>query len=570
MKKRTISAMLACIMLVSMAACNNAATSSESSSVASEASSSAGSSHVDSSDTSETDTDSNLNPFGTLPLVKETETLSIFTAPPAMVEDITTNDLTKYVEELTNVKIDWQVATTADAGQKISLLLASNTDLPDVFMVKGGISTEQVVSYGSQGYFVPLNDFTANPETNLAKCYEARPVSKGASIAPDGNIYFFPIQDESYHVSYSSKYWLNTDWTERLGLEIPTTIDEFYEVLKAFRDNDANGNGDPNDEVPCAGGLHNFLLNSFVYSAGKDNWLYLEDGVVTPTITQDGFKEALKFYQKLYQENLLAKEIFIISGNQLKMLSGDENGNCLGGTDRQSMGGFVDFGTGRQMDYTAIAPLTGPTGLKQTPLSHFNPTPGFLITKDCENPELAMRWADLFMADPMTNTDYINLHYGVEGRENTWAKAEEGEIALDGTQALYKWTFNWGDTLNTHWYTSVGPCFRSQEFKSAIVADTSSWNQEVVLYNATKENYAPYGADKSLPQLLMTEADAQAISESKTLINSYVAETMARLVTTDADIEAEWPGFLKELDNMGLQQYITSTQNAYDAQYGNL
>ena len=99
MKKRTISAMLACIMLVSMAACNNAATSSESSSAASEVSSSAGSSHVDSSDTSETDTDSNLNPFGTLPLVKETETLSIFTAPPAMVEDITTNDLTKYVKD---------------------------------------------------------------------------------------------------------------------------------------------------------------------------------------------------------------------------------------------------------------------------------------------------------------------------------------------------------------------------------------------------------------------------------------------------------------------------------------
>ena len=39
---------------------------------------------------------------------------------------------------------------------------------------------------------------------------------------------------------------------DHLGLDMPTTTDEFVEVLRAFKDNDANGNGNPNDEIPLA------------------------------------------------------------------------------------------------------------------------------------------------------------------------------------------------------------------------------------------------------------------------------------------------------------------------------
>ena len=69
---------------------------------------------------------------------------------------------------------------------------------------------------------------------------------------PDGNIYSLPNIDGSLHVQYNMKLWINTQWLDNLGLDMPTTTEEFYEVMKAFKEKDANGNGDPNDEIPLS------------------------------------------------------------------------------------------------------------------------------------------------------------------------------------------------------------------------------------------------------------------------------------------------------------------------------
>ena len=71
------------------------------------------------------------------------------------------------------------------------------------------------------------------------------------------------IRDSLYSLGYFNicdgltvytRQFLNMDWMNRLNLQVPTTIDEFTDVLRAFRDNDANGDGDPTNEIPLAGG----------------------------------------------------------------------------------------------------------------------------------------------------------------------------------------------------------------------------------------------------------------------------------------------------------------------------
>ena len=59
---------------------------------------------------------------------------------------------------------------------------------------------------------------------------------------------------------------MRKDWLDRLSLEVPTTWDEWVEVFKAFKEQDANGNGDPNDEIPFTA-MDTSLLYTFDIAA---------------------------------------------------------------------------------------------------------------------------------------------------------------------------------------------------------------------------------------------------------------------------------------------------------------
>src|SRR5690606_41934995 len=85
----------------------------------------------------------------------------------------------------------------------------------------------------------------------------------------DGSVWGLPQWNDCFHCTFPSKMWLNTAWLDRLGLDTPTTPDEFRDVLKAFKEQDPNGNGAA-DEVPLTGatGGHSvlpFLDNPFVH-----------------------------------------------------------------------------------------------------------------------------------------------------------------------------------------------------------------------------------------------------------------------------------------------------------------
>ena len=106
----------------------------------------------DSSDdkSSSTDDESIVTPAGTLPIVKEKVTLTVFTPQNSLVEDYETNKLTKHLEEKTNVHINWMLVPEKDANTKVNLILAGNSDLPDIFLGANLIKNETLVKYASQ------------------------------------------------------------------------------------------------------------------------------------------------------------------------------------------------------------------------------------------------------------------------------------------------------------------------------------------------------------------------------------------------------------------------------------
>ena len=194
--------------------------------------------------------------------------LTVFAAKPATVEDLDTNLFTKELEELTNVHITWQTCTEDGLDEKRNILFASG-DYPDV-LLSAGITKEEQMMYGEQGVLIPLNDLIDKYSVEFKKLLEEIDWLRPAITAPDGNIYALPQINEAYHVTMGQKLWINTTWLEKLNLDMPTTTEEFEEVLKAFKTQDPNGNGVA-DEIPLSGaitgwntGVEDFLLNAFI------------------------------------------------------------------------------------------------------------------------------------------------------------------------------------------------------------------------------------------------------------------------------------------------------------------
>jgi putative aldouronate transport system substrate-binding protein len=77
-------------------------------------------------------------------------------------------------------------------------------------------------------------------------------ISKNGVTTPDGNIYVLPGLDGCWHCYWPTKSWINEDWLAAVNMDMPTTTEEYEKVLLAFKNDDPNGNGKP-DEIPFSG-----------------------------------------------------------------------------------------------------------------------------------------------------------------------------------------------------------------------------------------------------------------------------------------------------------------------------
>ncbi len=307
-------------------------------------------------------------PAGVLPIVEEPVTLKVFVAPAPFIGDFNTNKATIYWEDMTGVNIEWIQVPAQDKEEKLSLMLSSGSDLPDI--ISTPLSFEQVILYGSQGLFLPLNDLIDEYGHGVHKVFKLEPNARNVITAPDGNIYALPYYNDCYHCRYAQRAWINVDWMQRLGLEMPETTDELVEVLRAFKDNDANGNG-KEDEIPLlslANSWHSdstaFLMNPFTFNPGNSTmWRYVEGDEIVFAPLQPGWKDGLRYLRMLHDEGLLDPESFSIDQNSLRQLTENPGGNQVG----MSLGGYHGMfaaldADGAKNDYEALPPLAGPAG----------------------------------------------------------------------------------------------------------------------------------------------------------------------------------------------------------------
>jgi putative aldouronate transport system substrate-binding protein len=518
---------------------------------------------------------------GTFPVVKEKQTLKIFAAsdPITGLTDIATNAFTKAYEEKTNVKIVWEYVTgTTDQTMQLTNLKFASGDLPDVFM--SGLNKSMQAQYGSKGTLIPLNKLIDQYSVHIKAAFAENPDVKPQFTAPDGNIYGLGNISAFYHGKYPVKMWINKPFLDKLSITAPDTTESFYQMLKAFKDKDPNGNGQK-DEIPLAAkGTHIFtyLMNAFIYtSPGNDPWannpgyVYHEGDKVVFIGDKPEFREGLRYIAKLFKEGLIAPDSFTIDAKQFQAL-GMQQVPVLGAASELFPGEFtIGRNKGdRIWDYIAIAPLKGPTGLRQAPERLFIYTGDrFSITKACKIPEVAIRWIDWIYTLEGTAT----AHYGPEMKtfDSTkpgWVRATAGQVGADGKPAI--WTrFQPKDApVNMSYGLRVLPTYLPMALNTGMIVDVANDYTSylsIFLYDTTAKQYEPYGVNKTISDMFIPSDISSEFVELKGIIESEVDKAMATFALGSKSIETDWDAYISNLKKLGLDKYVELYQKVYSA-----
>ena len=548
----------ACAILIAMSACTSAPSNQTSSSAETSA---ADSSQSVSAENSASEASSNYNAPGELPIVKESVTIKICTPQNPSVQEYETNKYTKYIEDSTNIKLEFELLPSkeADAKQKFDIMVASGGELPDVIMGLGQTDAA-IYKYGTNGIFLPLTQYYENSAYWITNRQDeiANKDFLRFITSPDKNIYYVPHYNENLGNEFHNRGYINEQWLKDLGLSAPTTTDELYDVLVAFRDGDPNKNG-IKDEIPLVGAsgwgqqTKDFLMNSFIYDDSTDRWLN-DDGKLSVAFNTDAWKDGLAYQNKLYEAGLIFPASFTQDEDQFKTLvSGEVNVVGMGTSPMN----FPNTTEDRYREYVPQMPVKGPDGVQFAIFAPSMPSSYWFITKDCSDPETAFRLAD-FMWNPDAS---MLTRFGEKGVD--WLDVSDDPSAVSayaamGYKALYHTILEWGPIQNSHWQDRA-PAFRSY-ISGAGKTSADVGNNSLSIYRMEQEKLQ---SKQHVAKIVYTPEETAQISDIKLTINTYVDESMVRFITGDLSVEKDWDKYISELNKMGLEEYISVSQTAF-------
>lgn len=502
--------------------------------------------------------------------------VTIFTPKLANGNDYSENEFTKMVEEKFNMKINWEYATQDAAKEKRQLSLASG-DYPDAYLLVtwiDNISKVEAQKYGKEGVYLPLNDLIKDHAPNIQKAMKDIPYLEKGMKALDGNIYGLPLIGECYHCSRYGKMWINTEWLENLKLEMPTTSEEFKQVLQAFKNDDPNGNG-KKDEIALSGESTmvgdnpiQFLMGAFIPNNGK-NFINVNDGKLSLGAMQPEWKDGLKYVLSLYEEGLIDHGTFTQNAEALKQLGTPEGEAKLGAFSASHSAIGVDLNSEHSKHYEVVPPIKGPDGAQFTSSDYGSVNNfAFGITDKAKGKkaEALIKLADYLYSEEGT----LAMTYGKENVH--WKKGGPEDTDLNGKQAKYaiipqdpnmkeedKVHYGWGER---------GPILQTRAFRDSIGTSTDEWSPEGFerrLFNATKkyDGFEPKEQFNAQAAWIAPE-DAEEVALLQININKYIEENMVQFATGSKNIDKEWNNYLDGFKNLQVDRYLEIYNKAYD------
>jgi putative aldouronate transport system substrate-binding protein len=503
----------------------------------------------------------------TLPIVKQPLTLTYWveTNPNAAAVTKNYNEIQCYVEleKRTGIHVDFQQAPVGQGLEQFNLMIASGK-YPDVIEFgfggqAGGSSTAPggPAKYIKDGVILRLNDLIDKYAPNYKKVLADHPDWRKQVMTDEGDFYGFPfIRGDPFLQTFTGPI-LRGDWLEKLGLKYPTTIDEWYTVLKAFKEKDPNGNGKA-DEVPFTPFVNPRPLDafrssgSFIGAWGIIMDFYQDKGVVKHGALQPEMKEFLKVMAQWYKEGLIDPDFVSMDR---KMLDSKATSGILGalvGNAGSGIGSYMGLVKGTDPKFKLVGAPYPVLKAGQKPV---------VGQKEFEymGQTAAISTANKRVVETIKWLDYayspegqLLFNFGVEGvsykMDNGYPRYTDAVMKpekISIAQAMCKY-------------------FRGS-FNGPFVQDKRYMEQYYELPEQREAVKNWYVADnaKWIPRVTPTQDESKRFATISNDVTTRRDEVMSKIIMGQQSVET-WDQVVEQLKQMGIEEAIKIQQGALD------
>jgi putative aldouronate transport system substrate-binding protein len=480
------------------------------------------------------------------------------------------NDM-KIMQDLfdsTNVNVNWENVSESVYLQQKNLIFENSSDRPDA-LYHAGMSAGEIIRYAKRKTIVPISDYLEYMP-NFSKILEERPDIKQQLInVEDGKIYSLPRIEEMGLLQNPNLLFLNKAWTQKAidsgavtGLTsddlkdgINLTAVQMEDLLKYFKNNDMNGNGDASDERPM-----NFVYNNW---QGNQCDLYgmfgindnlehrvIIDNKVTYTVLDEKFKDATNFIAKWVADGLIDKVSFEQSQDNF----------LANGKGVETYGAFYwwesETVVSNPENYILCNPLIGPNG-DQTICVSNNPeisTGEVVVFSDCPNIEVLLAYFDRYYIPEIS----AQINYGPIGIVYEEEKDADGMLVQKPLP---------------EGVTSDELRLQNAPFGIIYLSDYA-WNNVVHMENRAalrlerlQLSATPFVGKtvKPCPNLQFTLDELNTLNNYETNLNDYIRTNLFKWLINGGVSDSEWNTFISDLNGkVHLPEIQKVYQDAYD------
>ena len=505
------------------------------------------------------------------PLEDQVTITGTISYPVGTEEDPNKRTIFKRLEDETNVHVEWTAISSDQWGDKISLNMSNVNTLTD-FVFNAGFGDTDLIRYADQGVIVPVEEYIDNYMPNLKGVFDKYPEYRTMCEDEEGHIWALPWIEQlgsektAIQTVGNNMTFINQKWLDFLGLETPTTVDEFEQVLLAFQEHSAELQKEfkiDGDIIPMSCIINdqdpNLLTNGFGDGIGDvdmgQHIAVTDDKKVICTATTDGFRKGVEWLHKLYAEGLIDPECFTQDWSTYVAKGKSHRYGVCFTWDVANIDNI--------QDYVPLKALKADT-VNVTP-QNGSFTSGFdrgrcVVTSVCKNPAFVCAWLDK-MYDPFQSPQN---NWGTYGEDDDFDIFELSENE-DGEKMLKHAPLGDASPVEVREAECVGgPLAVLDEYYGKYVTcpDDAQYRLDWIKDYYTDDMHCKY----VYPRVFMSSEDTEKLSTIQTDLVSYLNSSKAEFIR-DGITDDSWNAYINQVDSYGLDQYLEIYQKYFDDFY---
>lgn len=455
---------------------------------------------------------------------------------PYTSEDVNNTAVAKYLEESTGYKVNYETLPQDKPYDKLNLIMSGGEPYDVVIMSN---QRNVYANYAANGALTDL--------TPLIEQYGSNVASKISKTAMD----ILKINDTQYGIPNTSaagvgnSIIIRKDWLDKLGLEMPETVDEFVEVLRSFKEKNPSGN--EGGTVPLVLAAGHVSVPNLRGAFGLANDCEDVDGELVMNVMRPEFKEYMRFMQDMYNEGLIDQEFATLKAANAKerFNSGKAGAMVLNYYDIDTIKNTLSkIDSDAVVEYIPL--LKNEAGESQVAYNANTIDKIVFIPKSAKHPEDAMNWINTKLDDEIFRGFTIGeegVHYEVK----------------DGTYYPILPIFFDERNASSVYLTGVDENVYPLYWQARVRKDDSIFNAWDYINNSES-----YDANK-VSSPLESAPYIEAYDDNIQSLNTSLYDFMAKTISSNTEVDSAVDEFIEKWKAEGGEELVTAINNWYSS-----